>query len=125
MIQVFEDEVLFLRFTVGGCDARVEFEDDVFVGADGLGADVEGFADAEAGAEEGCVGCAKERGAVEDWGGEGIADDGFDGEGCCGFEVFCRMVSSSLEELSLLKEGVMWHVRLPIKPTEKLSLCLG
>ena len=69
MIQVFEDEMLFPArrfFAMGGCDAGVEFDYYGDVGADGVGADVEGFADAEAGAEGGFVCGAEDGRAVED-----------------------------------------------------------
>ena len=55
MEKVLEDEMLLPRFTVGGSDASVELENDISVGANGLGAFLEYFADAEASAEEGGV----------------------------------------------------------------------
>lgn len=91
MVEVAKDEVLFAAFAERRGDARVDFEDEVCARADGVRADVEGFAEAEAGAEEGGVGCAEDGGAVEDGWREAAADYGFGcGCECCGFQlVWC------------------------------------
>lgn len=69
--------MLLSPFSVRGCDSCVDFEQDVLVRSHGLGADVKGFAETEAGPEEGGVGCAEDGRAVQDGCWEGAADDGF------------------------------------------------
>lgn len=61
MVQVSEDEVLLPSFSGRGRDAGVDLEEHVLVRSHGLGADVQDFAEAEAGAKGVGVGRA------EDW----------------------------------------------------------
>lgn len=63
------------RISPRGCDAGVEFDDQVLVAAYCLAACVEGFADAETGSEECTVGGAKDWRSVSDGRRKGFADN--------------------------------------------------